>query len=449
MPTITEAAARRKALLDRFDLFLSQAETLASEPGKLADLDNFVRQGMLTLGEEVVAQAVTAAGPGLRKPDRLPTCPCCKEHRLEFKQYRSTRLRTALSGKPQDVLAPVAVCPGNCSVSLNLLRQAMKLDADGRTPHLRHLATIAGTIEPFEAASSRVLGELAGITMSANGVHGICQEAGAVAQDLMKRGQLGKIEALDAGDILYVMADGCMLWVDDGWHEVKFAVIFKGSANVEVSKDRHMTTERLVICTLGDRDDLGAMVWRAVEPLLPRNKHGCVVIKDRIVFLSDGSAWLRSMVDEHLPGAFVLLDWYHMAQHVAETAKVLYGSDELGAYRWRKEQESLLMEGRVSAMLAGLERLGQRKDLSATARESVAGLHAFLDKRRDSLKYCEAKARGYLIGSGPAESAANHVVQQRMKRAGMRWDSAGAEAMLALRAAWRSAEGFERLRQAA
>jgi hypothetical protein len=52
---------------------------------------------------------------------------------------------------------------------------------------------------------------------------------------------------------------------------------------------------------------------------------------------------------------------------------------------------------------------------------------------------------GYLIGSGPVESAANHVVEQRMKGPDMRWEAPGAPAMLALRAVWRTTGGFGEL----
>ena len=45
---------------------------------------------------------------------------------------------------------------------------------------------------------------------------------------------------------------------------------------------------------------------------------------------------------------------------------------------------------------------------------------------------------GLPIGSGAIESAANHVVQRRMKHSGMRWSDDGGDAMLALRARLRS-----------
>jgi hypothetical protein len=43
--------------------------------------------------------------------------------------------------------------------------------------------------------------------------------------------------------------------------------------------------------------------------------------------------------------------------------------------------------------------------------------------------------QGLPVGSGAVESAAKHLVQQRMKRAGMRWSELGARAILHLRCA--------------
>ena len=45
---------------------------------------------------------------------------------------------------------------------------------------------------------------------------------------------------------------------------------------------------------------------------------------------------------------------------------------------------------------------------------------------------------GLPVGSGCIESAADHLVQRRMKRAGMRWSHAGGQAILTLRARLRS-----------
>ena len=68
------------------------------------------------------------------------------------------------------------------------------------------------------------------------------------------------------------------------------------------------------------------------------------------------------------------------------------------------------------------------------------------------MRYATFRGRGYHIGSGAVESAVRYVVQQRMKRVGMRWRPAGADAMLALRSIYRSTGAWDQFwttRQAA
>ena len=51
------------------------------------------------------------------------------------------------------------------------------------------------------------------------------------------------------------------------------------------------------------------------------------------------------------------------------------------------------------------------------------------------MRYPTYRELGLPIGSGAVESAAKHLVQQRMKRAGMRWSDLGARAIPHLRCA--------------
>ena len=53
----------------------------------------------------------------------------------------------------------------------------------------------------------------------------------------------------------------------------------------------------------------------------------------------------------------------------------------------------------------------------------------------ERMQYPTYREQGLPIGSGAVESAAKHLVQQRMKRAGMRWSELGARAILHLRCA--------------
>ena len=58
---------------------------------------------------------------------------------------------------------------------------------------------------------------------------------------------------------------------------------------------------------------------------------------------------------------------------------------------------------------------------------------AYFASRVDRMDYPSLRLDGLPIGSGAIESAADHVVQRRMKRAGMRWSVDGGDAILALR----------------
>ncbi len=64
----------------------------------------------------------------------------------------------------------------------------------------------------------------------------------------------------------------------------------------------------------------------------------------------------------------------------------------------------------------------------------------------ERMRYSTYRDQGLSVGSGVVESAAKHLVQQRMKRAGMRWSELGARAILHLRCALLT---YDLLKQAA
>jgi hypothetical protein len=76
--------------------------------------------------------------------------------------------------------------------------------------------------------------------------------------------------------------------------------------------------------------------------------------------------------------------------------------------------------------------------LDAAKLKAIDDLHRYLTTHRERVSYGTFRAQGLLVGSGAIEGAMNHVIQQRMKRAGMRWKAQGADQMLALRCVYRS-----------
>lgn len=98
---------------------------------------------------------------------------------------------------------------------------------------------------------------------------------------------------------------------------------------------------------------------------------------------------------------------------------------------------------RVDQAIEALRFLGAHQRTVAK-RTAVADLTRYLTTNQHRMQYQTFRAAGYPIGSGAVESAVRHVVQQRMKRVGMRWCAAGADAMLALRSIYRSTGAWDR-----
>ncbi len=119
-----------------------------------------------------------------------------------------------------------------------------------------------------------------------------------------------------------------------------------------------------------------------------------------------------------------MLDFAHAAEYLADAAKATW-ADAATVTTWVTTQRHELLTGDPDQVLAVLEQLPP-----SDGRDTALG---YLTARRTQIAYRDFVARGWPIGSGCVESAHQHVVQDRLKGRGMRWDEAGATAMVAVR----------------
>ena len=68
-------------------------------------------------------------------------------------------------------------------------------------------------------------------------------------------------------------------------------------------------------------------------------------------------------------------------------------------------------------------------------REAIQREMGYFERNAARMAYPRFRRQGMMIGSGPVEAACKVVGGQRLKQAGMRWSEAGADAVLATRAA--------------
>lgn len=439
MATVEEL--RKKVLAD-VDALLAEAVRAGETGDGLARLDYKIRQRVLAMGEQVVRVAASARAAKTKKEKPVKECEDC-DGPLRFRQIRSVTVRSCLTGEPVVADAAYLTCH-RCGGGYFDLKHAMRLDQDGFTPALVKMSLRAAAMEPFESAAEVLLGELAGVNVSKSKLHDLCGDVSDTAWSLLATGELGSARLLRPGERLFVEIDGLMAQVDKGWHEIKLAVIFAEGDHGNVSKDRNSIQHRIVVATRGDREELGGLILNAVARWLPTDAAGGPIIAGNVVVLSDGAQWIRNLVDDVLPGARVVLDWYHAVEHVQATARVVY-QDDGARKRWAGEVKHLLADGRIDALLGDLGQLCMRHSSHPDRVEALRRLHDYLEKRRDALEYDEARLLGLPIGSGVAESSVKNVIQLRMKRPGMRWESDGADAMIALRCAHVSTGGFNAL----
>ena len=85
-----------------------------------------------------------------------------------------------------------------------------------------------------------------------------------------------------------------------------------------------------------------------------------------------------------------------------------------------------LDEGRLDDLLAALA-------AHATANEEARRCLDYVTANRERMRYPEFRAQGLCVSSGVVEAGCKVAVGTRLKRAGMRWTLAGADAIIALR----------------
>ena len=125
-------------------------------------------------------------------------------------------------------------------------------------------------------------------------------------------------------------------------------------------------------------------------------------------------------------GAIEIVDIYHAKQHLSDAAKALYGPGADRADAWARQRHDELDDGRLRAIVA---ELGFHSKTSDAARRRLD----YIVRNRRRMRCPRFRARGLCVSSGVVEAGCKRVVGARLKRAGLRWTVAGANAIIAPR----------------
>ncbi len=148
----------------------------------------------------------------------------------------------------------------------------------------------------------------------------------------------------------------------------------------------------------------------------------------RVVAITDGAGYNKTIIAEHFPHATHIIDLYHAREHLADFARdaARIGLDSA----WFVKARRTLDQGRIARLTAMmrqvLARSGPRRKLGLTQ------IGYFRHNARQ-MRYERFRQEGLFVGSGVIEAGCRTIVGQRLKRSGMFWSVRGANAILALR----------------
>jgi len=151
---------------------------------------------------------------------------------------------------------------------------------------------------------------------------------------------------------------------------------------------------------------------------------------EAVIVLGDGAPWVWNLADEYFPTAVQIVDLYHARQHLANAAKLIFGSDSESPSQWLQARLKELDDGEVEAVIGALGRARPRDSAQQADLEREVN---YFRNNTERMRYADFRQRAMFVGSGVVEAGCKTVIGQRLKRSGMRWTVRGANAIIALR----------------
>ena len=161
----------------------------------------------------------------------------------------------------------------------------------------------------------------------------------------------------------------------------------------------------------------------------------------RLVAVADGAPDNWTFLDQLLPEAEQVVDFYHAVEHLKWALDAAYGETSAkGAAQFEKLRHRLRDEpGGVERVIRSLVHLREQHPRRGVIERELK----YFRKHRARMRYAELAARKMPIGSGIVEAACKTLVSARLKRSGMRWREDGGQAILTLRS-WQQSDRFDR-----
>jgi hypothetical protein len=391
-----------------------------------------VLEAALKAGAQVLATALRGIGCGRREKPVL--CACGRP--MQSVGLRTKDTTTLLGAVPFE--RSLYICPVCEDAACFPGDQLLGIEHTSFSPGVRRLMARAGSRTPFGEAHDD-LKVYAHIDVDARDIERIAEQVGrqiAVWRARQDQALLKDRQAPASAPripILYVSFDGTCIPMrkaelegrrgkqPDGkakGREVKLGCVFTQTKLDEQGRplrDPDSTTY------VGAIEASGPFGERMYAEALRRGLLQAV----RVVVLSDGAKYNKSIAQLHFSNAIHIVDLYHAREHLDELAKLLAPSARTP--KRQRRWQTLLDNGDIAHLTAEAQRY---LPTSARQRKLAAKEIAFFRTNAFYMRYAYFRQQGFFVGSGVIEAGCRTVIGSRLKQSGMFWSLRGANAII-------------------
>ena len=273
------------------------------------------------------------------------------------------------------------------------------------------------------ARSGEHLRQMLGVRLAPETVRALVESHGRTMAAFQPRDEVtARAFRRAAGGVELAVDAGKVNTREDGWKDLKIAVISKREAGEPVTPDRWQEDDRLPEATavVSFARIAASKVFRKAWG--PSLRHLGVAEFAAVQALGDGASWIWKSVARILPGCTETLDIYHAGERLSTCARKVFGEGTAGATAAFERGRDLLLRDGWSGVCAWVAELlavegAEERSRRQKATEKLVGYFA---KHTNRLNYRERLASGRAIGSGVVEGQAK-TLGLRLKARGARW----------------------------
>jgi len=392
------------------------------------------RREALRLAARAVEQRLNADTSDHAGPHR----PCACGQAARFAGRRAKRFTSALGALTLErayyhcAACGQGVCPRD---------RAWGLAATSLSPAVTRMVGLVGALGSF-AEGSELLRALAGVPVEPKHVERAAEALGReIAAD--ERRVVEPAPPAEIAPTLYLGLDGTGIPMraaalagrggkqPDGsakTREVKLCTVWSAEARDaqgQPVRDAGSVTYSAAIESAATPDTAAGPSEFAARVVREATRRGFDQAARRAV-LGDGAPWIWNLADEHFPDALQIVDLFHAKEHLSTVAKAIYGGPSELATQWAHQRHAELEAGDLDALLRALR-------THAPAHDAARQCGEYIERNRQRMRYPEFHAQGLCTSTGVVEAGCKVAIGTRLKRAGMHWTAAGANAIIALR----------------